>query len=433
MNPLRKSRSSSLRGRISVPGDKSISHRALLLGALSEGTASITGLNDGADVARTAALVDALGARVRRLGHEGEVEVEGWGARGPVEPAEVLDAGNSGTTARLSLGILSRIDGTAVVTGDASLSARPMLRVVAPLRAMGASIDGRAHGDRLPLSVRGAPLIGMDHELTVASAQVKSALLLAGLGASGTTSVTEPTRSRDHTENMLRVAGVEVRVEGTKVEVTGGARPTSVEWQVPGDISSALFLLVAALLVDGSNLTIEGVGLNPTRTGALDVLEAMGADISIERTGDASGEPRGDVTVRSSALTGCDVEASVIPTLIDEIPILAVAAAHAEGATTFSGVGELRAKETDRLSAIVDSLRAVGGSAEMTGDSLTVEGGSGLAGGGVSSRGDHRMAMAFAVAGLASTGPIKVEGWSCVDTSFPTFLEVLGRAQGGPT
>ena len=429
MTPIRPPKRPPLRGLVTVPGDKSVSHRALILGAMAEGVSTITGSNDGDDVARTGHALQALGAAVVMDHRRGQVKVEGWGRSGPKEPTDVIDAGNSGTTARILLGLAAGGEGTTTITGDDTLRRRPMLRVVAPLRAMGAAIDGRAHGDRLPLTVRGGALEGMAHDLTVASAQVKSALLLAGLGAAGTTSVTEPVRSRDHTERMLAAAGVEVTIEGLTVVIAGGQQVSSFDWEVPGDISSAMFLIVAALLRDGSELTVANVGLNPTRIGALEVLRAMGADITMHSAGRAAGEPRGDVTVRASRLTATRVDAAIIPTLIDEVPILAVAASQADGATVFDGIGELRAKESDRLSAVVEGLNAMGGNATADGDRLVIEGPVQLTGATLASRGDHRMAMSFAVAGLVSTAPVQVEGWSCVDTSFPNFLDVLGAAQ----
>lgn len=420
-----------LTGTIDVPGDKSISHRALLLAALAPGASTIRGLNDGDDVRRTSAAVSALGATVAAAERSSLVQVEGWGERGPQEPATILDAGNSGTTARLLLGVVAHLDGTAVIAGDESLSARPMLRVVAPLRSMGATIDGRDHGDHLPLTVRGGRLEGMDHSLTVSSAQVKSALLLAGLRALGSTSVREPSRSRDHTETMLRAAGVQLEIDELTVRVEGGQSPTPMQWEVPGDVSSAMYLIVAATLVAGSDLTIRDVGLNPTRTGAIGVLQEMGADIVTSERVTTSGEVAGDVRVRSSDLIGCRVGAGSIPTLIDEIPILAVAASQADGETVFEGVSELRAKESDRLTAIATGLGGLGVATEVSGDDLAIRGPARLQGGVADSRGDHRMAMSFAIAGLISESNIRVDGWSCVQTSFPTFLDVLGSAQGG--
>lgn len=431
MKPIRDRRSRPLTGRVSVPGDKSISHRALMLAALATGTSTIEGLNDGADVAATAAALTALGAEVLQPDRSARVEVEGWGERGPVEPAATIDAGNSGTTARILLGLLASVDGHCSLTGDESLKRRPMLRVVAPLRVMGATIDGRAHGDLLPLAIRGGGLEGREHELAVASAQVKSALLLAGMHANGSTAVTEPGDSRDHTENMLRASGVHIEVTDRTVRIDGGQRPVAMHWDVPGDISSAMYLIVAAVLLAGSDLVIDGVGLNPKRSAALDVLKGMGADIEVDPTSEASGEPRGEVHVRSSTLRSCTVDASDVPRLIDEIPVLAIAASQADGDSAFHGVGELRTKESDRLAAIVEGLRGLGGEAEVADDTLFVRGPRKLSGGVVESRGDHRMAMAFAVAGLVSSASIRVNGWSCVQTSFPTFLDLLGTAQAG--
>ena len=422
-----------LRGSITVPGDKSISHRALLLAALARGRSTITGLNDGDDVARTRAAVELLGARVDVSADSGsEVEVEGCGWTGLREPSATIDAGNSGSTARMVAGICAALPGLTVISGDPTLHRRPMLRVVAPLRAMGAAIEGREHGDRLPLSIRGASLTGIDHDMSVASAQVKTALLFAGMSATGQTSVTEPFPSRNHTEQMLSAAGVDVRVDGMTVRIAGEQEPIPMDWTVPGDISSALFLITAACLVPGSELTIADVGLNPTRSAALDVLRAMGADIEVAHQSAVAGESIGDVTVRGAHLHGTRVEERLVPSLIDEIPILAIAAAHAEGTTEFEGVGELRTKESDRVATIVEGLTALGGDAAAEGDTLTVTGPRPLDGGRVDSRGDHRIAMAFAVAGLVARAPVKVAGWSSIETSFPTFLEVLGRAQGAP-
>ena len=432
MPALRSRGPRALRGSITVPGDKSISHRALLFALLARGRSTITGLNDGEDVARTQAAIGLLGARVEPgADSRSEVEVEGCGWNGLREPSATIDAGNSGSTARMVAGICAALPGLTVISGDASLNRRPMLRVVAPLRAMGASIEGRAHGDRLPLSIRGAPLTGMDHELSVASAQVKTALLLAGLSATGQTSVMEPLHSRNHTELMLTAAGVDVHIEGMTVSVAGEQEPTPMDWVVPGDISSALFLIAAACMVPGSELTITGVGLNPTRSAALDVLRAMGADIEVAHQDPTSGEPVGEVTVRGAQLHATHVEEHLVPSLIDEIPILAVVAAHAEGTTVFDAIGELRTKESDRVATIVEGLTALGGDAAAEGDTLVVTGPRPLDGGHVDSRGDHRIAMAFAVAGLMARAPVKVAGWSSIETSFPTFLEVLGRAQGG--
>jgi 3-phosphoshikimate 1-carboxyvinyltransferase len=305
-----------------------------------------------------------------------------------------------------------------------------MLRVAAPLRQMGATVDGRAYGELPPIVVRGGSLRPIDAELNVASAQVKTAILLAGLRAHGRTSVTEPAVSRDHTERMLAAAGVEVARAGTRCSVEGGSEPVPVRWEVPGDTSSALYLVAAALLVPGSELTITDVLLNPTRTAALDVLVRMGADLTIEEKDVSGGEPRGDVTARYSELTATDVAPGEVPGLIDELPLLAVIASQAEGTTTVSGAGELRVKESDRITAMVAGLDALGTRAEERPDGMVIEGPAPLTGGAIDSLGDHRVAMSFAIAGLVSAEGVRVSRWSCVDTSFPGFLDVLGRAQG---
>jgi 3-phosphoshikimate 1-carboxyvinyltransferase len=344
------------------------------------------------------------------------------------EPDDVVDAGNSGTTLRCLLGVCAGVPGTTVITGDASLRARPMLRVVVPLRQMGAVIDGRRHGDRAPLLIRGGGLSGIELETDVASAQVKTAILLAGLAASGTTSVTEPRASRDHTERMLAAAGVSVERTGTTARLEGGELPAARAWSVPGDISAALFLVVAATVVPNSDLVIDDVGLNPTRSAALDVLRSMGADIEVEEASTLDGEPRGRLRVRHSELHGVEISGERSPMLIDEVPALAIAATRAVGVTTFTGVGELRVKESDRIAALVTGISSLGGSAAAGPDGLEVHGGA-LGPGTIDPAADHRIAMAFAVAGLVASGPVTVSGWSCVDTSFPGFLDTLAQAQ----
>jgi 3-phosphoshikimate 1-carboxyvinyltransferase len=417
-----------LRGSTPVPGDKSISHRALMAAALAEGTSRIANLNVADDVMATAEILTALGAGLRIDRDKSEAVVEGCGWEGLREPEPVLDAGNSGTTLRAVLGICSAVPGLSVLTGDASLRRRPMLRAVVPLRQMGASIDGRAHGDRAPLTVRGGPLRGVKLDLPVASAQVKTALLLAGLRADGTTVVTEPAASRDHTERMLSAVGAKVNRDGLSVSVQGGGRIDPMDAAVPGDLSSAAFLIVAALLCPGSEITLDGVGLNPTRSGVLEALVQMGASIKTETTGGDGGEPSGSVWVEHSGLTGVDVDVS--PSLIDEVPILCVAATQAEGRTRIRGADELRVKESDRIAAMEDGLRRLGADVEVLPDGLVITGPTPLRGGDIDSRGDHRVALAFAVAGLVSQDNVVVREWSCIDTSFPEFLDVLGRLQG---
>ena len=419
----------ALRGTVVVPGDKSISHRALILGALATGRSNVTGINTGADVRATAAMLGHLGVHYEFDRENRKVKIEGQGWDGLHEPDEPLDAGNSGTSMRLLLAVCAGIEGASVLTGDASLRHRPMLRVVAPLRQMGARIDGRKYGDRAPLFVRGGDLAGLDYESTVASAQVKSAVLLAGLRAAGTTSVAEPALSRDHTERMLTAAGVRLERRGLRVAVTGGSEVAPLDWMVPADISAAMFFVVAALILPGSDITVAAVGLNPTRSAALDVLRRMGARIEIEMQSGESGEPRGNLRVIHSDLTGTEVAPAEIPALIDEIPALAIAATRARGATVFRGASELRVKESDRLAALASGLTSLGADVEELDDGLIVRGPTHLTGGEVQSYRDHRIAMAFAVAGLGAAGRVRVRGWSCVETSFPGFLEALDGAR----
>lgn len=420
----------ALEGDIRVPGDKSVSHRALILGGLAAGPSRVIGANLGHDVLSTASVLTALGARCRVIEHKSEVEVDGCGWDALVEPADVLDAGNSGTTLRLMLGICAALPVATILTGDASLRRRPMLRIVEPLREMGAFIDGRRGGDRAPLLVRGGRLHGIDWTTRVASAQVKSGLLLAALKADGRTCIEEPAMSRDHTERMLEAAGVPIVRKGLSVTVDGPADVPPSDRRICGDLSAAIFFVVAAALVPESRLTVRFVGLNPTRAGSLDILRDMGAALEVSPAGDESGEPVGDVAVTSSPLRGVEVDPQLVPSAIDEIPILAVAATQADGETVIRGASELRVKETDRLAAIAHGLRVLGADARELPDGLVVNGPVQLRGGDVDSFGDHRIAMAFAVAGLVASDRVRVKGWSCVDTSFPGFLDVLARVQG---
>jgi 3-phosphoshikimate 1-carboxyvinyltransferase len=427
-----------LTGSLRVPGDKSISHRALIIAALAPGRSVITNLNTGADVRATAAALGQLGT-VFEI-HEGDpirgkgqdriarAVVEGSGRTGLQEPDTVIDVGNSGTSIRTLLGVTAAIPGLTVLTGDASIRKRPMLRVVVPLRQMGAAIDGRNNGDRAPLSIRGGDLTACDHELSIASAQVKTALLFAGLAASGTTSVTEPRTSRDHTERMLATAGADIKVNGATVAVTGGTELRPGDRDVPGDLSSAMFLIAAALVVPDSDLVLENVGLNPTRMAALEVLVSMGADIDVTPA-EGGDEPAGSIRVRHSNLRATTIEGDIVPRLIDEIPVLAALATQAEGTTEIRGARELRVKESDRIAALATGLTSLGAKVEERPDGLSIEGPVALSGGEVESHHDHRIAMSFAVAGLVAEANVKVRGWSCVDTSFPEFLDLLGEAQ----
>jgi 3-phosphoshikimate 1-carboxyvinyltransferase len=419
-----------LTGEVDVPGDKSISHRALLVAALAREPSRVRDVNLGSDVMATARALRRLGATCRVDEANREVEIEGGGRLALHEPDDVIDAGNSGTTIRTVAGLCAGVAGLTVLTGDATVRRRPMLRVVAPLRQMGATVDGRAHGDRPPLAIRGGSLSGIDLNMTVASAQVKTAVLIAGLHASGTTSVTEPARSRDHTERMFAAAGIDLQRDERTVTVKGGQDPIGMEWTIPGDLSAAMFMLVGALLVDGSDLVVSEVGLNDTRSGGLDVLARMGARLDVERQAEYGGEPVGLIRARASELQGTHVTSVEVPSLIDEIPVLAVAATQARGETVISGAEELRYKESDRIAAVVAALRAIGADAEELPDGLAIRGPTRLTGGEIDARGDHRIAMALAIAGLVAQGGVRVKGWGSVDTSFPEFLDVLGRAQG---
>lgn len=418
-----------LSGAADVPGDKSVSHRAALLGAVAEGPTEIQGYLEAEDCLRTITAVQLMGADVTRKG-PGHYRIAGAGLRGLQEPGDVIECGNSGTTARLLLGLLAGQPFWAMLTGDASLRRRPMARVSEPLRAMGATIVGRADGGRLPLAVRGADRPrAFSYATPVASAQIKSAILLAGLRADGPVSVTEPAPSRDHSEVMLRMFGARVDTHGRTVTLTPGPlRGASV--QVPGDISSAAFLLVAAALVREARVTLHRVGVNPTRTGLLDVLGAMGA--RVERTAEsADGEPMASLTLGTTPLSGTEVGGALIPRLIDELPILAVAAAAARGVTEIRDAAELRVKESDRIAAIARELGKMGVRVEERADGMAIPGGQRFRGAHVASGGDHRMAMALAVAGLVAEGETVIDDTACVATSFPTFVPTLNALAGG--
>lgn len=404
----------SLRGHVRVPGDKSISHRALLLASLAAGESTVRGLSDGDDVARTRAAISALGARVDDV--SGGVHITGGALR---EPDHVIDVGNSGTAIRLLAGVVASHPFLTVLQGDRSIAGRPMDRVAEPLRRMGASVDGRSGGSFPPLVIRGGDLVGVEHVLPVATAQVKSAILLAGLRAKGETVVVSPAPSRAHTEEMLAQYGADVTSDGDGLRVA--VRPSELrpfDLDVPGDPSQAAFWIVGACIVPGSDVTVDNVYLGPARNGFLDVLVRMGADIEID-------EASRSVRARYAPLQGTVIEPDEIPSLVDEIPILAVAAALAEGTTTVLGAAELRVKESDRIATITSELSSVGGVVTPTDDGLVVEGREALTGGAVRSSGDHRIAMAMAIAGLAATGPITIDGWDAVGTSYPTFAAHL--------
>ncbi|MGH7896217.1 MAG: 3-phosphoshikimate 1-carboxyvinyltransferase [Candidatus Binatia bacterium] len=422
-HPLRVSgRGARLGGVLAVPGDKSIAHRALLLGALAEGTSVVRGFPGGADVRATLGAIRALGAAVR---HDGDVvEIEGRGLALGAGVDVTIDCANSGTTMRLGAGLMAAGQGRCTLEGDGSLRRRPMERVAEPLRQMGAhvhSTDGHA-----PLVIEGRPLHGITWTPPVASAQVKSAILLAGLRARGRTTVIEPLATRDHTERMLAHMDVGVVREGTRVSVTGMETLRPLTLTVPGDPSSAAFLLVAALLVPGSELRVTNVGTNPLRIGALEILRRMGADIALERARDEGGEPCGDLVVRYGELRGTTIGPAEIPGAIDELPILAVAAAFADGVTRVAGAAELRVKESDRIGAL-EQLRDLGVPLETTADGFEVRGRphAALGGGRITTHGDHRIAMAFAVAALRSPDGLVIDDPDCAAVSFPGFFDRL--------
>ena len=429
--PLKSLRAPSLAGAIRVPGDKSISHRSLMFGGLAIGETRISGLLEGEDVLATAAALRAFGCTVVRE-PDATWRVRGLGVGGLHEAAEVLDVGNSGTAMRLFMGIAAAHPFTTFFTGDASLRTRPMARVATPLGAMGARFVARSNC-RLPLAVVGTgDLMPIEYTLPVASAQVKSAVLLAGLHAPGETTVIEPQPTRDHTELMLRHFGAEVHVEalndgGRRVVVVGQPELIAADIVVPADPSSAAFPLVAAAIVPGSAIRLPGVGTNPLRTGLLDCLTEMGADLAFENRRVAGGEPVADLVLRHTPLTGIVVPPERAPRMIDEYPVLAVAAACARGTTVMHGLGELRVKESDRLSAIVEGLRAAGATVAVEGDSLTVEGAGAPppGGGSIATRLDHRIAMAFLVLGAATSRPMAIDDGSPIDTSFPGFAALM--------
>lgn len=422
-----------LTGRIRVPGDKSISHRSLMFGALAVGRTRISGLLEGEDVLATAAALRAMGVHIERDGDEWVVH--GVGVGGLLQPDRALDMGNSGTSTRLLMGVIASHGITATFTGDASLSKRPMNRVIDPLSTMGASYTP-SPGGTLPLTMEGMqPAVPITYRLPVASAQVKSAVLLAGLNTPGTTTVIEPVPTRDHTERMLRGFGAELTVEEADgeraIRIHGPAELRPCDIAVPGDPSSAAFFAVAASVVPGSDLVIENVGLNPTRDGIFRALELMGADIEKLDEREVGGEPVADLHVRHSHLRGIEVDPAIAPSMIDEFPILFVAAAMAEGTTTTSGLEELRVKESDRLSAMATALQEVGVTLEETDDGLIIEGSHGepLPGGGtIATHLDHRIAMSMAIAGLVSRKGVEIDSTEPIATSFPNFTALLATA-----
>lgn len=433
--PVTARRTGPLAGTIKVPGDKSISHRSLIFGALAAGTTRITGLLEGEDVLRTAAAMRQLGAEVEKL-EDGGWQVRGNGVGALAEPDAVLDMGNSGTAARLLMGLVASCPFTTFFMGDASLHKRPMGRVRLPLEEMGALITSRS-GGRFPLAVTGRDLMPIDYELPVASAQVKSAILLAALDTPGLTRVTEPRPTRDHTENMLRHFGAEVTVTdldggGRRIDYQGQQELTAADIIVPGDPSSAAFIAVAAAILPGSDVTITNVGLNPLRDGIFVTLKEMGADIEIMNLREEAGERVGDLHVRASRLNGIEVPPERAPTMIDEFPVLFVAASFATGKTVMRGLHELRVKESDRIAAMAAGLKSCGVTFEELDDGLIIEGnGSAPKGGGkIETHLDHRIAMSFLVMGLAAEEPVTVDDGRVMETSFPGFADLMGGLGG---
>lgn len=420
---LQVKQAKQITGTVRVPGDKSISHRAVMFGALAEGTTEISGFLPGADCLSTISCFQRMGVEITQDGDRVTVHGNGW--FGLQEPSEKLDVGNSGTTIRLISGILSTQPFHTVLEGDESIAKRPMRRVVGPLREMGAKIDGRKNGEFTPLAIRGGELNGISYQSPVASAQIKSAILLAGLQAKGTTSVEEPTVSRDHTERMLRAFGIEVKQEGNRVSVEGGQALKGRSIVVPGDISSAAFLIAAVMMVPNSQLTIENVGINPTRTGIIDVVKAMGGQIELTNQRIVNEEPVADLVVVHSELTGTVIEGDVIPRLIDEIPVIAAMATQAKGQTIIRDAEELKVKETDRIATVVSQLSKFGAKVTPTDDGMIIEGSADLTAAEIDSMGDHRIGMAMAIAGLAAKGETVIHNSEAINVSFPGFAQLL--------
>lgn len=419
--------SRGLRGRITPPADKSISHRAVILASLARGRSVIRNFLRAGDTLSTVGAFRSLGVSIS----EGEeLVVEGRGLRGLKEPMTAIYCGNSGTTMRLLSGVLSGNQFFSVLTGDESLSRRPMRRIITPLRKMGASIMARDNDAYAPIAIRGGGLRPLRYESPVASAQVKSSVLLAGLYADGETEVTEPFKSRDHTERMLPACGARVEVRGLSVKIWGAEELRAAEFFVPGDISSAAFFMAAALLVEGSEITVNSVGVNPTRTGIIEVLRRMGAGVEALNLREVSGEPVADLTVRHSPLRAVEIGAGEMPSVIDEFPVLCVLASQAEGTTSIRGARELRVKESDRIGAVAEGLTRMGADVQEHEDGLSITGKTALRGARIDSRGDHRIAMAFAVAALVSEGKTSIEKADAVNISFPGFFDILRKLTG---
>ncbi|MDE5778804.1 MAG: 3-phosphoshikimate 1-carboxyvinyltransferase [Lachnospiraceae bacterium] len=410
-----------LRGEITVPGDKSISHRSIMLGSLAKGTTEVTGFLQGADCLSSISCFEKMGITIENNVKTGTVRIHGKGLHGLTKPSDILDVGNSGTTTRLMSGILAAQPFTATIDGDASIRKRPMGRIITPLSMMGARFESLAADQCAPFKITGGRLKGIAYTSPVASAQVKSAILLAGLYADGETSITEPFLSRNHTELMLKAFGTDVRSNGTTATVRPASELTAQQISVPGDISSAAYFIAAGLITPNSEITIKNVGINPTRDGILTVCKAMGANIQISNIKDGIGEPAGDITVSTSELHGCTIEGDIIPKLIDEIPIIAVMAAYAKGTTIIKDAQELKVKESNRIDVMVKNLSAMGADIEGTEDGMIIHGGRPLHGAVIDSKLDHRIAMSFTIAGGNSDGETEITGSECVNISYPAF------------
>lgn len=412
-------------GTLEVPGDKSISHRSIMFGSMAKGTTHITNFLNGEDCLQTIKAFQALGVHIEIEGSNVIIKSKGAGAF--LEPKTPLYFGNSGTTARLMMGILAALPFHSVIYGDPFLTERPMNRVVAPLREMGAQVNGRDSGNLLPLSINGGKLTGIYYKLPVKSAQVKSAILLAGLFAEGKTTIVEETKTRDHTENMLQAFGADLTVNNNEVTISNKKELTAIDVRVPGDISSAAFLMVAAAIVPHSELTLKHVGLNHTRTGMIDVLKQMGVDIQINNEKTISGELLGDLTITHKELTCTTISGEIIPRLIDEIPIIALLATQANGTTVIKDAEELRVKETDRIDAVVDVLSMLGADIQATPDGMIINGKTSLVGGRVSSYSDHRIAMMIGIASLIATEEVILDDDSSIAVSYPNFFTDLKK------
>lgn len=414
-----------LQGEVTVPGDKSISHRSIMLGSLAKGTTEVTGFLQGADCLSSISCFQKMGIEIENNKETNTVLIHGKGLRGLSAPTDILDVGNSGTTTRLMSGILAAQTFTSTVDGDASIRKRPMGRIMTPLSQMGAQFESLATDKCAPFKISGGNLQGIHYQSPVASAQVKSAILLAGLYAEGQTSVTEPALSRNHTELMFESFGVDIKSVGTTATVTPAKELIAQKIEVPGDISSAAYFIVAGLISPNSEITIKNVGINPTRDGILTVCKNMGADITLSNVKDDIGEPVADITVRTSTLHGCTIEGDIIPKLIDEIPVIAIMAAFAEGTTVIKDAQELKVKESNRIDVMVNNLSAMGVDIEGTEDGMIIHGGKTLHGATIDSKLDHRIAMSFAIAGGLADGDTEILGAECVNISYPSFYADL--------